>query len=347
MFKNYVGTAWRNLMRQKVFSFVNIAGLALSLAAIWLIVLFVANELSYDRYHKNADRIYRLASHGQWGEEKFDVTGTSGRIAEALKNDFPEVKNVIRIDVEGGGIVRYGDKRIKDDAIFFTDPSFFTLFTHKFLAGNAMALGQPNTIVLTQSLAAKLFSNPTNALNQTVYLDDNPSLVTAIIEDVPQNSHFTFNALRSMPENYEDDWGSLSIYTYILLNKNANINQLQAKLPAFITKYLTQKVGDIHYKIELQPLLSIHLHSHLGYELGENLDVKYIYVLSIVGLLIILIALINYINITTARASVRLREVAVRKIIGSSRNNLVGLFLTESLTTILSAAFLSVVLANQ
>ncbi len=346
MLINYFKTAWRNLMRQKVFSFINIAGLALSLTAVWLIIIFVAEELSYDTYHANRDRIYRLASHGQWAEEKFDVTGTSGRMAEVLQKDFPEVEKTVRIDPEGGGIVRYGDKRIKENTILTTDASFFSLFTYHFLGGGVNALSKPNTIVLTRSLAAKLFRNPDDAMNKTVYIDDNPSLVTGVIEDVPQNSHFTFNALRSMPENYEDDWGSLSIYTYILLKKNADWSRVQAKMPAFINKYFTQQAGDIHYKIELQPLLSIHLHSHLGYELGENRDVKYIYILSLVGFLILLVAFINYINITTARASVRLREVAVRKIIGSSRSNLVHLFLTESVTTILAAAFISVLLAS-
>ena len=346
MFTNYFKTAFRNLQRSKVYSFINIAGLALSFAAVWLIIIFVANELNYDNYHVNKDRIYRLASHGQWGDEKFDVTGTSGRMAEVLQKDFPEVEKVARIDPEGGGIVRYGDKRIKDNAIFFTDASFFNMFTYHFLAGGTNALNKPNTIVLTQSLAAKLFGHAEDAINQTVYLDNNPGVVTGIIEDVPQNSHFTFNALRSMPENYEDDWGSLSIYTYVLLKKGADVNRLQAKMPAFVDKYFTQKVGDIHYKIELQPLLSIHLHSHLSYELGENRDVKYINILSLVGFLILLIAFINYINITTARASVRLREVAVRKIVGSSRRSLVHLFLSESIITILAAACISVLLVS-
>ncbi len=346
MFKNYFKTAFRNLLRNKVYSFINITGLALSLTAVWLIIIFVADELSYDNYHAKRDRIFRLASHGQWGDEKFDVTGTSGRMAEVLQKDFPEVEKVARIDPEGGGIIRHGDKRIKDNAIFFTDASFFSIFTYHFLAGGNNALNKPNTIVLTQSLAAKLFSHAEDAINQTVYLDNNPSVVTGVIEDVPQNSHVTFNALRSMPENYEDDWGSLSIYTYILLKKNADINRLQAKMPAFVNKYFTQKVGDIHYKIELQPLLSIHLHSHLSYELGENRDIKYIYILSVVGFLILLVAFINYVNITTARASVRLREVAVRKITGSSRSSLIHLFLTESIVIIFSAAFISVILAS-
>jgi len=345
MFKNFFKTALRNVMRQKVFSFINIAGLALSLTAVWLIALFVADEWSYDRYHEKADRIYRLASHGQWGEEKFNVTGTSGKLAEVIKSDFPEVEEVVRLDAEGGGMVVYGDKKLKENAIFFTDATFLKIFTYKFLAGDANALSKPNCVVLTRSVAAKLFADPSKALNKTVNLDNTPTLVTGVIEDVPHNSHFSFGALRSMPENYQDDWGSLSIYTYILLKKHTEANRLQAKLPAFINKYLKDAVN-IHYQLELQPLTSIHLHSHLSYELGENRDVKYIWVLSFVGLLIVLIAFINYINITTARASVRLREVAVRKIIGSSKGNLVELFLTESIVTIISAACLSLVLVN-
>src|SRR5687767_7837401 len=132
MLKNFFKTAWRNLIRQKVFSFINISGLALSLVAVWLITLFIADELSYDRYHEKANRIYRLASHGQWGDEKFDITGTPGPAAEAFKNDFPEVENAMRINAEGGGVIEYGNKKIKEGAIFFSDPSFFTIFTYHF-----------------------------------------------------------------------------------------------------------------------------------------------------------------------------------------------------------------------
>jgi len=342
MIRNYFITALRNMMRQKVFSIINITGLALSLTAVWAIALFVADELSYDRYHQQAGRIYRLVTHGQWGDEKFDITGTSGLAAAAFKDDFPEVDDAVRIRVEGGDFVRYNDKTIKGGGIFFTDPSFFTVFTYRFLAGGPDALQKPNSIVLTRTLAAKLFTNPLDALNKIVFIDKTAGLVTGVIEDVPKNSHFTFNALRAFPESYEGDWGNISIYTYILLKKNADINRLRTKMPAFAEKYLTINAdGSINFRLELQPLTSIHLHSHLGYELGENHNIKYVYVLSVLGLLILVIALINYINITTARASVRLREVAVRKIIGSSRSNLVTLFLTESIITIFSAAFIS------
>ena len=223
MIKNYFKTAWRNIMKQKLFSFINISGLVLSLTAVWLIALFIADELSYDTYHENASQIYRLASHGRWGEEKFDITGTPGLAAEAFKNDFPEVQDAVRINAEGGGIIDYNNKKIKDDAIFFSDPAFFTIFTYHFLAGNVDALQKPNSVVLTKTLAGKLFSDPNAALNKIVYIDKKPGIVAGVIEDVPGNSHFTFDAIRTFPEDYKGDWGNLSIYTYILLKKNSDI----------------------------------------------------------------------------------------------------------------------------
>ncbi|GEO09214.1 ABC transporter permease [Segetibacter aerophilus] len=346
MFRNYLKIAFRNMVRQKTFAIINLGGLALSLAAVWVIALFVMDEWSYDKYHLKAERIFRVVSHGHWGEEKFDVTGTSGLAAATFKKDFPEVEEAVRIDREGGGVMNYGDKTIKEDAVFLTDPSFFSVFTYRFLAGTANALRQPNTIVLTKTFAAKFFPNPQDALNKVIYVDKAPNVVTGVIEDVPSQSHFSFNALRPFPENYQSDWSNISIYTYLLLKQNADINSLRLKMPAFVTKYLTQNANDINYNLELQPVTSIHLHSHLAYELGENHDIKYVYVLSVVGLLILIIALINYINITTARAAVRLREVAVRKISGSSRTSLVSLFLTESIITILSAAIISVFLVS-
>ncbi len=347
MLRNYFKIAFRNLWRNKLYSFINISGLALSLTAVWLIAHYIADELSYDRYHEKANRIYRLATHGKWGDQRFDITGTSGLAAPALKSDFPDVEDAVRMGTGAGGVIEYDNKKIKEDAVLYSDPSFFNIFTYHFLSGNIHALEKPNSIVLTKTLAAKLFHDPVSAIDKTVYIDKTPLVVTGVIEDIPRNSHFSFNAFRSLPADYKGDWGAINMFTYILLKKNADINQLRSKMPAFVTKYMmieAVKGNNIQFTLELQPLTSIHLNSHLSYELGENRDVKYIYVLSIVGLLIFIIAFINYINITTARASVRLREVAVRKIIGSSKKNLVGLFLMESVITILSAACISMLL---
>ena len=346
MIKNYFKTAWRNLVKNKTFSFINIAGLGLSLAAVWLIALFIAQELSYDRYNKNADRIYRLISHGSWDTEQFDDAETSALTAKALRDEYPEIEQTVRIDAEGGGIISYNEKRFKEDAVLFTDPTFFKVFTFHFLAGDPVnALAKPGSVVIAKTLCDKLFANPQAAINKTIYFDNNsPNQISGVIDDVPENSHFTFQALRTMPADYDGNWGNFNIYTYVLLNKNVDVKQLRSKMPAFVKKYFTANGLDIKYSVEFQPLTSIHLHSHLSYELGQNRNINYLYVLGIVGLLILLIAFINYINITTARASVRLREVAVRKIIGSNRKNLVSLFLSESILVILIAAALSVFL---
>lgn len=349
MLRSYFKTAWRQLLNHKIFSIVNIAGLALSLTAFWLIALFVADELSFDRYHDKADRIYRVVSHGRWENGSFDITGTSGALAQSLKNDFPEIEQTVRLNIEGGGIISYGQKKMKADSIMFADNSFFSVFSYSFIAGDPQtALSKPRCIVLTQTLAAKLFGAPEQAINKTLYFQNNfPNLVTGVIRDVPGNSHFTFAAIRSFDDHYTTDPANLSIFTYLLLKPGANAGNLIKKLPAFSARSFPDSAANIKYALELQPLTAIHLHSDLSYELGNNRNMQFIYVIVIIALLILAIALINYVNITTARAFVRLKEVAVRKIIGASKGSLLKLFLTESVTiTVLSAAlsFLSVLL---
>lgn len=200
--------------------------------------------------------------------------------------------------------------------------------------------------MLTQSLAEKLFGTAGQAINKTLYFQNNfPNLVTGIIRDVPGNSHFAFSGIRSFDDNYTTDPGNLSIFTYLLLKPGANAGNLIKKLPAFVARNFPDSITNIKYSLELQPLTAIHLHSNLSYELGNNRSVRFIYVIVVIALLILAIALVNYVNITTARASVRLKEVAVRKIIGASKTNLLKLFLTESLAITVLAAALSFLLA--
>lgn len=348
MFKNYILTAWRNLWKNKVFSVVNIFGLAISLAAFWLIALFVADELSYDRYHEKADRIFRLASHGRWDGGSFDITGTSAPTAAALQKNYPEVEQATRLDAEGGSVINYGEKHLKVDKLFLADSNFFSVFTYHFLAGDrATALAAPESMVITRDLAKQLFGSVDAAINKLITVDNGqPNKITAVIENVPGNSHFSLSALRSFPSGFKNDWSNFYLYTYLLLKNKKDGHLLQKKMPEFEKRYFTDKGMDIQYSIELQPLTSIHLHSNLSFELAANRTIRFITVLSIVGILILGIAMINYMNITTAQASVRLREVAVRKVIGSGRKNLMQLFLTESLLTTFCAAFLSLVLAQ-
>ncbi len=348
MLKNYIKIAFRNLQKNKVFSLINIAGLTIGLAAFWLIALYVADELSFDRYHENADRIYRVVQHAKWDGGKFDLTGTSAPFAPAFKNDYPEVQDAVRFDLEGGGAITYQNKHLQVDDILFTDPSVFTVFTYHFLFGDAKtALTKPQSIIITKTLAAKIFGDPSLALNKTISFDNNfPNVITGVIDDVPANSHFTFSALRSFPENYTEDWGNIHLYTYILLSKEASVKKLEAKLPQFFNKYLKASMGNVDYRMELQPLTSIHLHSNLSFEMSANSSMTYIYTFSVVAVLILLIAAINYMNLSTARSSIRIKEIGVRKVTGSSKIQLVWMFLSESVLITLIASVAAILLIS-
>ncbi|QEM04138.1 FtsX-like permease family protein [Mucilaginibacter rubeus] len=344
MLRNYIKIAWRNLIKHKVFSFINIFGLAAGIAAFWLISLYVVDEWSYDRYNLKADRIFRVVQHGTWNGGKFNLAVTSPPYAPALKNDYAEVEDAIRIDAEGGGRITYGEKQINEGAMLFTDKGFFNLFTHHFLSGDPnTALTKPQSIVLTKTLAEKIFGNAADALDKTILIENNPSTVTGVIDDVPANSHFGFSALRSLPEGYTDGWANSHIYTYVLLKSHDDFKKVQAGSDVFFNRYLKGPLGAMQYSMELQPLTSIHLNSNLDYELGSNGNITYVYVFGIVALLILAIALINYVNLTTARSSIRIKEIGVRKVIGSSKKQLIIMFFAESvLFTVIAALIASV-----
>jgi len=347
MLRNYIKIAWRNLIKHKVFSFINIFGLATGIAAFWLISLYVVDEWSYDRYNIKADRIFRVVQHGTWNGGKFNLAVTSPPYAPALKNDYAEVEDAIRIDAEGGGKITYGEKQINEGGMLFTDKGFFNLFTHHFLSGDPnTALTKPQSIVLTKTLAEKLFGNTTDALDKTVLIENNPSTVTGVIDDVPANSQFTFSALRSLPDGYTDGWSNSHIYTYVLLKNHNDFKKIQAGSDAFFNKYLKGALGAMQYSMELQPLTSIHLNSNLDYELGNNGNITYVYVFGVVALLILVIAVINYVNLTTARSSIRIKEIGVRKVIGSSKKQLIMMFFAESVLFALIAALIASVMVQ-
>lgn len=193
MFRNYLNTAFRNLSRHKIYSGINIFGLALGLAAFWMIVLYVADEVSYDRYNINANRIVRVVQHASWDGGNLNVALTSAPFAPALKTAFPEIENALRIDPEGGGVITYQEKNIKTSDIIFADKSLFSIFSGTFLYGNATAaLANPQSIVITQTLANKLFGSVAKALNKTIYFDNHyGNTVTGVIKDIPANFPLT------------------------------------------------------------------------------------------------------------------------------------------------------------
>ncbi len=348
MLKSYFRIAWRNLQKNKAYSVINIAGLAIGLSVFWLLALYIADELSYDRTSVNANRIYRVTHSGTTSGGSFKLAITPALFAPALQKDYPEIEAAARIDAEGNGTLIYGDQKIDVPDMLMADSSVLTVFRFPFLYGDPLnALSAPNSIVLTRTLATKLFGHAEDALNKSVTIEhDAPSLVTGIMEDQPDNSHLHFSALRSMPPPATNDIQNSYLYTYILLRKDADIHRLEARMPQFVDRNLkTTLAKGTEYRIDLQPVTSIHLHSALDYEISRNGDIRYIWLFSAVALLILGIALINYVNLATARSSVRMKEIGVRKVIGSGRSQLMTMFLTESVLFALLAAVIAAFLA--
>src|SRR5665213_2661546 len=349
MIKTYFKSALRSLKFNKIYATINIGGIAIGLAAFWLIALYVADELSYDTSFTNADRICRIVQHASWENGNMNVVPTSPPFATAFKNDFPQVEDAARIDIEGGGIIHYGEKTIKQDDICVSGNSFFKIFDYHFLYGDPnTALSQPQSIVITQSLATKLFGDPSNAINKTIYFgsDNYPNKVTGVIKDMPQNSHLQFSGIRSAGDEFKNtDWHNVYLYTYLLLKKGTDIKSLEKRLVP-LEKDIANVMHYTSFKIELQPLTSIHLHSNLDYELSNNGSISRVYMFVVIGLLILLIALINYMNLSTARASIRVKEIGIRKVIGSGKKHLVGLFISEALLITFIAAAIGFFLVN-
>ncbi len=348
MFSNNLRFSFRNLKRQRIYSLINISGLAVSLAACWLIALYVSDELSFDRFNEKADRIVRVVQHAHWDGGSMNIALTSAPFAPALKQNFPEIEDAVRIDPEGGAVIQHGNSNLKVEDMIVADKSLFNVFTYKFLEGNAeTALSDPGSMVITESLARLLFGSADAAMHQLVVFPDNGSChVTAVIQDIPENAHLRFRAVRPLPDDFTSGWQNASLYTYLLLKKPSGINSLRATLPAFSEKIIKKQMKVTDYAIELQPLLSIHLHSNLDYELSANGSMATVYIFSAIALLILLIAIINYVNLATARSAARVREIGIRKTIGSGRMQLAALFITEAMLVTCIAGVLAILIVQ-
>jgi putative ABC transport system permease protein len=349
MLLNYFKNAWRNLQKHKIYAGINIAGMAIGLTAFWLIALYVGDEMSYDRQFANADNIYRIAQHATWDGGSFDIVPTAPPLATALQTNFPEVETTARLDIEGGGIIQYGDKSFKQNDICVADNTFFKIFNYRFLYGDAVnALINPNTIVLTESPAKRIFGDAAAAMNKTIYFgSNNPVRITGVIADMPVNSHLQFSGIRAAGTSFNNDgWQNTYVYTYIMLKKGTDKNDFAKKLETFGNNTIAKEMKVTHYTAELQPLTAIHLRSNLAYEFSQNGSISRIYMFCIIGILVLLIALINYMNLSTARASMRVKEIGIRKVIGSARKNLVALFIAEALLVTLFAACIAGILVQ-
>lgn len=355
MLQNYFKIAWRNLLKNKAFSTINILGLAIGLSCFILIMMYVVDELSYDKFNTNADRIYRVDAEINFGGNEMKLAVNSDPMGATLKKDYPEVEQYVRFFRNGNKTIKKGDQFIVEENVMHADSTLFDVFTLSAISGDTKsALNEPNTVVITESTAKKYFGSA-DAIGKTVETNRELYKVTAVIRDIPKNSHFRPDLIFSM-DNVNYDYGSFlshNFNTYIVLKKGTNYKAFEKNFATIIQKYIFpqaqqymqlksmeefEKAGN-KLVYTLTPLTKIHLHSDKTAEMSANGDFRYVVIFSVVALIILLLACINFMNLATARSANRAREVGIRKVLGTEKKSLITQFLTESvLMTILAMA---------
>ena len=367
MFKNYFKTALRNLTKNKFYTSINIIGLAVGLATCLLIFLYVVDELGYDKYNANAARIYRVNNDIKFNGNYLDLAQVPAVMGPTMLREMPQVQQYVRINWHGSFLVKKGDENIQEQRVAYADSTLFDVFTLPVIAGDAKtALKDYHSLVITETIAKKYFNSTPDSyrdvVGKTMLMNDTSNYkITAVIKDIPKQSHFHFDFFVPMLENggiNEDNWLSENYTTYILLKKNADVKQVEAQLNPFMDKHVGPqlqsvvnislsdfKKGGGYIRASLTPLTAIHLHSNKQGELEGNGNAEYVYIFSGIALMILLIACVNFMNLSTARSSNRAKEVGVRKVLGSLRANLIQQFLTESFLISFIALVIAVLMA--
>ena len=352
MLMNYLTIALRNLWRNKLFSCINILGLSAGIACCILIALYVFHETSYDRFHQNKDRIVRATMELSSGEKAIKVAATGTKVLPEFKRVFPEIENGVRL-FPTNAIVKYEDKIFREKRFVYADSTLFDVFSFTLLKGNPRtALARPNQLVVTTSTAEKYFGD-SEALGKTLRVNDNEYVITGVVEDCPANSQIKFDIFGSWssltdPVYTVESWFDASHYTYLLLRKPGMHKELDTKIKTYFEKLSggDGKSGKSNLTIHIQPLTDVHLHAIAegGFEPGG--DYRYVYIFAIIAIFILAIACANYINLTTARASERAKEVGLRKVVGATRKKLIVQFTGESIVIVFISLLIALLLVE-
>ncbi|HTB26395.1 MAG TPA: ABC transporter permease [Puia sp.] len=348
MIRSYFKIAFRNLMKYRFTSFINLFGLAIGLTCCMLILAFILNELSYDKYNKNANRIYRVTRsfNNQDGSISLNLSTIAPAFGPYLTNDFPEIEKMTRMLKNGITSFKYKENLFNENNIYFADDNLFDVFTLKVKEGNPKtALSDPFTVMLSEDMAKRYFGNE-DPMNKTIRAYNQFNLkVTGVYKDFPTNSHLHPDALVSFTtlndtsvygaENLRTSWGNNSFFNFLLLPENYQVKNMIGRFPEFVDKHMDHKDYNGQNpskftKLGLQKLTDIHLRSNMDYEAEPNGDINRVYIFSLIALFILLIACINYMNLSTARSALRAREIGIRKVIGARKKELIFQFLSES-----------------
>ena len=337
MLRNYIKIAFRNLLRHKAYSFINVTGLAIGMACSILIMLWVQDELGYDRFHKNADNIYRITAVLAELDIKAAVSPTP--VAQAFKSEVPEIINAVRLSGFNTDFLQVGEKLFEEKKILYADSNFLQFFSFPLIEGDpATAMNHPEGILITQEMAKKYFGNEP-ALGKTLRKNHKDDFtVTGVLADIPTNSHVRFDFIQPMAflARTNDDlkkniWDNFNFYTYVLLDKNikGSADEL-VKIESKFLEIYKRNEKNLKVAFQLQPLTNIHLHSNFLADYPGHGNAQYVYIFIVVGILILAVACINFMNLATARSARRAKEVGLRKVAGAVRFQLIRQFLSES-----------------
>ena len=348
MIKNLLKTALRHIRKHIGYSLLNILGLTLGILSALLLIIYVSDELSYDRYHTNADRIYRVSSKITEPDDQFTWTVAQIPMGPQVVQDYPEVQSFVRFIPMNRGLYKFEDKEYIEEDFYYVDSTLFDIFTYKIIKGEVRsAVKDPGKIVLTETAAGRYFGE-NDPVGKTLTSGTSTFEVTGVIEDVPFNSHFRFegiSARNNLPKQL-GSWGNFGVFTYLLLPRDFDVKAFETKMQGMYDAHMKTIFEPVHITVEyiLEPITRIHLYSTNAGEPEPTGSITYVYIFGIVALFLILIAAMNYMNLATARSAGRAREVGLRKVVGSRREILIAQFLSESIVLTIISLIIAIIL---